>query len=321
MEAHAKLEPTGWSYSKMKIFDNFGARNIIGNAGIERFLKSLSENAANTPGAIQEINELAQEVTLLLTNSNNILSSLGKLGEEEKVEEGLRVIQIVFDKEVRIDDLVQLTEQSKEWKNIIRAFSLLVKEPPEKTKIISISKSTPLSLMLATIPSISDAIYTVVKAFVELWKTYLEAQEHAIKLEDMKVGVDGKKFELFKTVDEYARKRISEIVDEAANSHKSKKLRDPELQEAKAALLKAGPELYEFITKGGKVDVAKKDSDDPRKIFQLGDNYQKIYKLKDNVQKMIAARVVSKPEPKDELVVSATDKRKRGRPSKKKVDK
>jgi hypothetical protein len=77
-EAHQKLIPTGWSYSQLRFYDKYGARSIVGENGYTRFETALSENAANTPGAIQALIAQQQELSNLLANTNNILSSLGQ---------------------------------------------------------------------------------------------------------------------------------------------------------------------------------------------------------------------------------------------------
>jgi len=311
-KAHKQLEPKGWSYSQIKVFDRFGAKNVLGDVGYANFQKALSENAANTPGAVKEINQLSQGITQLLTNATNIISGLGTLGEEEKLEENLSVIQIVFDEEVAIDDLPQLHHQSKEWERIIRAFSLLADVAPEKTKIISISKGTPLSILLVTIPLISKAIYHVVKSFIELWHEILEIKESAIKIEKIKVELYGEKFDLFEKIDKYSRERITEIIETVVKNYHLKGLDETKLNYAKASLLKAGPDLYNFITKGGKVDTAREGENKGMfGNFQLGPNYQDIYKFNENVKKLLTARVGEKKRSKIEKKINVPKEKQR----------
>lgn len=321
-EAHEKLEPNGWSYSQLRIFDRFGAKDIVGNNGYMNFQKALNENAANTPGAVQTINQQQQQIAQLLTNTTNILSSLGTLAEEEKLEEGSTVVQIVFDEDVAIDNFPQLSSQSKEWKEIIRAFSLLANESPEKTKIIAVSKGSPFSIWLSTMPLISKAIYYTVKPFIDLYNEILKGKEHALALEKMQIGVNDDKFELFKKIDEYGRKRITEIMETVAEQNHLEGLSQSQLNEAKTALLKAGPDLYEFITKGGKVDTAKDgERGNISGNFQLESEYQEAYKLRDNVQKLITAHTTEKGVKKDTKVDEET-KTKQEKPRKpKKVEK
>jgi hypothetical protein len=227
----------------------------------------------------------------LLSNASNVLTSLGGLATELEVEEGKSVIQIVFDEGVAVDTFKELADQSKDWKDIIRAFSLLAGEAPEKTKIIATSKGSPYTIWLATARFIGETLCETIKPCIELYKKVLEAKEKALLLEDMKVGVDGKKFELFKTIDEYERKRVMEIVESIGVINGNINVSESDKNEAKNALTKVGPKLYEFITKGGKIDVSKEDGNSKAfSNFQLEPAYQETRKLESRVQKLLAAR-------------------------------
>lgn len=312
-EAHEKLEPEGWSYSQLNVFDRFGARGLIGKACYLNFQKALSENAANTPGAVEELNRQQQQITQLLTNTNNILTSLGPLAQEKKLSEDTALVQIVFDEGVQIDNLPQLASKSKEWKEIIRAFSMLAGESPEKTTILAVSKDSPLSIWLATLPLISKAIYHTVKPLLDLWKQVLEGREHALALKKMEIEIDNDRFELFAKIDAFARKRVKETMEEVAKTYRPNELPDAQFNEAKNALLKAGEDLFGFITNGGKVD-ANKDGKNNNELgnFQLEAEYQHVHELKDNLQKMLPEGL----EEENGKGTNAKEEKKRGRPKK-----
>lgn len=290
-EAHERLEPVGWTYSQVNFFRKFGAANHLGKAGWNKFQLALSDNSANTPGAVEQINIQRSEIAQLLTNATNIISSLGNLAQELEIEKGKSIIQIVFDEDVAVDTFIDLFDQSKDWKEIIRAFSLLAGEAPEKTKIIATSKGSPYTIWLSSARFVGETLCATIKPFIELYKTVLEAKEKALLLEDMKVGVDGKKFELFKAIDEYERDKVMEIVASIGEINNNGNISESERNEAKIALTKVGPRLYEFITKGGKIDVSKEEGN--RKAFsnfQLEVEYQETKKLESRVQKLLETR-------------------------------
>jgi hypothetical protein len=320
-EAHQKLEPEGWSYSQLKIFKLFGAKNIIGIPGLQNFQNALSENAANAAGAIEELNRQREKISQLLTNATNIITSLGDLAKEMEIEKGLTIVQIVFDEKVAIETLPDLFNQSKEWKEIIRAYSLYAGEAPQKTKIVATSKDSPYTIWLATTRLIADAIYKTIEPFVTLYQQILKAKEHALVLEDMKVDVDDKKFGLFKKIDEFERKRIEKIMESIAKINKTKSLDQTQRNEARNALLKSGPKLYNFITHGGKVDTSKRNGN--QKVFssfQLETKYQEVHKLKNRVQQLLTAKCErEKKKEKVEVIkksVKSKKPKKRGRPGK-----
>ncbi|HSW48198.1 MAG TPA: hypothetical protein VLG67_03910 [Candidatus Saccharimonadales bacterium] len=290
-KAHEKLEPIGWTDTQVKYFMQFGASNVLGKEGWNKFQLALTDNSANTPGAVEQINLLTTEITQLHTNANNILTSLGTIANELEIEEGKSVVQIVFDEEVSIDTFIDMAKQSDEWTDIIRAFSMFAKEAPENTKIIASSKGSPYMVWLLTARVVGETICATIKPFIELYKEVLTAKEKALTLEDMKIGIDGKKFELFKMIEEHERKRIMEVLESVGEIKANDHLSEVDKNDALAALRNAGPKLYDFITKGGKVDVSKKDGDHKAfSNFQLETSYQEADKLKARVQKLLTAR-------------------------------
>ena len=87
----------------------------------------------------------------------------------------------------------------------------------------------------------------------------------------------------------------------------------------------AGPKLYDFITKGGKVDTSKENGD--QKVFsnfQLETKYTEVKKLDDKVKKLLIAKSVEEKKEKKSEETKKTQEskgpKKRGRPKKGKRD-
>ena len=186
-EAHNQLSVDGWSYSQKQVFNKFGATGVVGIDGLKRFDSSFSENSGVPLAVVSELSQQANAITQLLTNTNNVLTSLGGLSEVEKSEDGKGIVEIVFQEEVAIENLNDLSNQSVTWEKIIRAYSILADEAPENTKIIATNKVNPFFLWLATSPLISKAIYSTVKPFIELWHEVLKLQEATLALEEKKI--------------------------------------------------------------------------------------------------------------------------------------
>lgn len=314
MQAHSQLDPKGWSQSQLHLFEKFGASKIIGENGWRNFLDALANNQANAPGAVEQLNALNAELTKLITDTDNILKSMGGLAEEVETKEHEAVIQIVFEDKVSVDNLIELVERSKEWKDVIRAFSLLAKTAPEETRIIAVSKSSPFMVWLGTVPVIAKAIESVIKAFLEIWKEVLVMRQSALILEEKKLTIAGKRLELFKEIDEWARGRVVKTVEQVAEINKAKGLNDAMLNEAKAALLSAGPNLYAFLTGGGKVDASQsRQNEKGFKEFQFTPQYQEIRKIDENVQKLLEAKKIKTYEIKKPKV-KKPKKTKRSKP-------
>lgn len=307
-QAHDALVTDSWSYSQIEVLTKFGANKQLGKEGWEKFQNALTDNSANTPGAIEELNKQKQDITQIVANANNILNSLGGLAEEKELaSEGEVVIQIVFDEKVSIDTLIDLTKQSEEWADIIRAFSLYAGKAPETTRIVGTSKNSPYTIWLVSAKFIGDMICSTIKPFLGLYKEVLELKEHALALENMKIGIDSEKFELLKKIDEYERKRIGEIMENVAELNKNANLADSERNEAKNALLKAGPKLYGFITSGGRVDISK--TDETGKVsnsYQLESSYKEVKALDSKIQNLLEASTKKKDSNKKDKALEQT---------------
>jgi len=300
-EAHAQINPGEWSYSQAQIFDKFGGRGVVGEQGLQYFKDALSSNQANVPGAVTDIRAEGKAIADLMTKTDNVLSSLGKFATDaESVGDDEVVVQIVFDNQMSVDNLVQLSKQASSWQGIIRAYSMLAKKAPENTRIISISKSSPMQLLLAASPLVAKAIKATVTAFLEIWTDILDMKVHALALEDKKLSIAGKRLELMAEIERIEQERIVETVKSIAEVNQVKGLDDGIKHEAINALLKSGPELYAFITSGGKVDTSVKDKETHELAkFKLEPKYRTTALLQDKVQKLLEAgeaKIVKKPK-------------------------
>lgn len=296
-KAHNELEPEGWSYSQEKIFDKFGARGVIGKSGWDSLLKALSENQANAPGAVSEIRAQGEEIKKLFTNADNVLSSLGSLAEEAKPVEGKAIVQVIFDDDVAVENFIDLSKQSEQWKDIIRAYSLLAKQAPENTKIVEFTKSSPLVAHLATTKVIAKAIDATITKFLELRESMLDLKLKALALEKEGLSIAGKRVELIAEIDAIERRRIVETVKQIAEISRVDGLDESLKYEAITALTKAGPKLYAFVTSGGKVDTSDTTTEaGTYSSFKLESKYRSVKTLQNKVQKLIEAG-----EPKKEI--------------------
>ncbi|HVZ67044.1 MAG TPA: hypothetical protein VG917_02175 [Patescibacteria group bacterium] len=286
--AHEDLNTMGWSHTQTQIFTKFGAAEILGKIGLEKFEKTFNDNAGVPTAVTAELSQQSQLISQLLTNVNNILSSLGNLGEVDKSESGKGVVQIVFKDGVAVNNLPDLSKQSRNWEQILRAYSILADESPEETKILASNKSNPFFLWLSTAPLISQAIFHTVKPFIDLWHEVLGLKEHALALKEKEIAVAGEELKLMNNIDEYEKKKINEILEAVADKYSKKDLEKAKLNDGKVNLLKYGPEIYEFIKLNGEVDASENGESNPvTSNLKLANKYIETQKLYTKVQKML----------------------------------
>ena len=78
-QAHNDLSTDGWSYSQKNDFQRFGAADTVGTNGLNKFDAAFTENSGVPTAVINDLNEQANKIGQLLTNTNNVLNSLGSL--------------------------------------------------------------------------------------------------------------------------------------------------------------------------------------------------------------------------------------------------
>ena len=280
------------------MFTKFGAAEVVGSDGLKKFESAFSENSGVPSAVITELNEHATRIAQLLTNTNNVLTSLGGLGEVDQSEEGRGVVEIVFRKNVAIDNLTDLAGQSETWEKILRAYSILADEAPENTKIIATNKVNPFFLWLATAPLISKAIYATVKPFIDLWHEVLKLQEATLTLEEKRIAVAEKKLGLRKEIEAYESAKVTKILESVAGNFFKEGLTETKKNDGKANLLKYGPKIYEFIKAQGEVDASQNGKSSPiTSDLQLSNDYREVHKLEKKVIRMLAATNSDQPPP------------------------
>jgi len=298
-EAHAELEPKGWSYSQLNIFDKFGARKLVGDNGLTAFLRALADNQANTPGAIDEINRLKDELTKLIANTDAVLSSLGTMAEEVTAQPGEVVLQVVFNDKVAIDNIVQQAEQIETWKEIIRAFSLLAGTSPNKARIIAVSKTNPFTEWLGLGKVVGELMTGFITECLKVRTKHLEMRKAAVILDVEELSIKGKKLQLLKECDDWARKRVVEIVEQIAKIKSIDGINEGNKNAALNELRMAGPHLYDHILNGGQVDTSKPSKE--AKVFsdfQLQLKYEEVKQLETEVQKLLDSGTPKKTKKK-----------------------
>ncbi len=298
-EAHTKLEPNGWSYSQIEFFDKFGARSLVGKQGWQNFLDVLADNQANTPGAVAEIRRLETDLTQLITNTDNVLNSLGKISASPKLEPDEAIIEIVFDDKAGINNLADQAKFSEIWKDIIYAYSLLAGTSIEKTRIIGVSKASPFTEYLASGTLLVGFLHQTIVQFLDLKEHFLNLKSNALALENEQLILDGKRFKLMDEIDKRQREKVIEVVHQIADLSTVKGVDVGIKNTAKIALAKSAPDLYDFLTNGGKVDTSEPQAKEmDKKSFKLETKYRTVLALQERVQNLIAAGEVVKPPKK-----------------------
>lgn len=121
-QAHQQIEPSNWLFHKQQLFKNINNNNAVGISAANALISAINGNAANPQGAITRIEELKKRIELLQSNCKNILASLKPTETDRGTNQGeLELVEIVFDDNASVNNLVELSKRSEQWQFIIRA--------------------------------------------------------------------------------------------------------------------------------------------------------------------------------------------------------
>lgn len=278
-------EPKDWDSVKMKVFYKFGGSNLVGNAVVIRLKNIFDEYQANSAGAVTQIQGLINETNALLESIAKLREGLSAMVEEdaeEKPEEGHETIQLIFDKDASINTLPNLESYAKIWQDILRNVSRLANEPSEDAHILHIQKNSPLVITIDAPVGVIAVLYFLVDKTLDLYGKVLTVRQKREELKALKLN--NKKME--KALQEGEKEEIEslpkQVTDAAAAQFKDKLEGKADVEEIKIAVTVSVKEIYEFIDKGGTVDVSEGRQESTQvQQMRLAQNYTKIHQLQD----------------------------------------
>ena len=153
-DAHKEIEPIRWNFFKRKLFNDFGAQDLLGNSAINSIENIFRQYQADPNGAANGIQNILKETTQLKKRVSQLLDGLGPLADEreyEEIQENEAILQLYFDEEASVETINDLENYSGIWKKIIHSFLRLSKDNVEDAKILSIEQGSLLIEVLGTI--------------------------------------------------------------------------------------------------------------------------------------------------------------------------
>lgn len=280
------IEPKNWNYSKLKLYEVYNQKGIIGYKAIERITKSFQNNQANPAGVAQEIQLIVNEINVLKKNITIVTQTLEPIIEEytpEEVPEEKTIFYLFFENQVEIRTIKELEKASNEWNKILRSFARLAKDSTATPEIYSIDKGSLILGLLAGISTIV-AIAKGISEVLEVYKKVLEIRKLQLETKKLKLGIEvEQKFEeridelIQKSADRAVEKLLSEFGEETADLH--------EIKNGVTISLK---KMFNFIEKGGKIDyedvnMTKETKNARRKLNRA---FQKVKEIESNINEM-----------------------------------
>ncbi|MCX6704636.1 MAG: hypothetical protein NTZ07_04320, partial [Candidatus Woesebacteria bacterium] len=280
-----KIEPNDWGLIKLKIFENTGAPNLIGKKGFQN-LKDEISSLTNDPNGVKEIlMKYATGIEELRNRMEQALNNLSPLFVSKNVvPESMRKIELVFENKVSVEDFGNLVDQSREWNLIIKNLKIMTGASDGDVKIYSISKSSPLVIVIFGVPVTIWVLAKIVKEVLDIIEKLMTIKKIKLEIKAAQLDIELKATTIssFEIAEE---KKLNELIEEKIEIIMvkiGKNLPLQQLNEAKNAARYSIKKVYNFTVSGGSVNLIDKVKDNENETYsqaQFFPVYQKTKEL------------------------------------------
>ena len=261
MSALKEMSPDNWSFVRTKLFRSFCKEDYYGEHVIERIQDAFQENQANPAGMKQKIDEINKEVTDIFNRAAQLGSSLRPLLEKyvdvPDLEEDEYSLQILFDHDIPVENIDELAKHSKKWKDVFYLYGRAIGEVSHEPRILTVEKGS-FFIEIAAYKEVVTAIGLTIGTVLLLAKEYYKVKKLSLETENLELDVEMKKS--FKEKYEQACDQIEEsAVEKVVSEVKEKYFPDDPDASREKSIEKAVKYLFQFILKGGEIDVREPD--------------------------------------------------------------
>lgn len=268
------------TYSEKNLFHVLLYDTIVGSKAVAVIDGILHDTQFDPAGVVQNIEIKFNEFKQFIERNQTLQSALQRVPtlKETALREGEALLEITFTDKAAVDNIVDFDEWIDCWTKIIRAFSQLVGEKPESSRIIFVQKSSPLIIDLATAYALVLALGKTVDMVLNSVERYLRIRK--LIEETRKLKLDNKKIEkeLIGEAEAFSEKSSQDIALKLTVDIKPK----PSGEVVNGVSL-AIKNLFVFVDKGGRVDCTSTTDD---KKDDMADVFKKVRELQKSVDQL-----------------------------------
>ena len=274
-------------FSQKRIYLLYKGNEIIGPDSVAYIEKILYDSKFDPNGVIQKITQHKDRVVQFNALANTLIVSLKPFSDQaiEILQEDEAILEITFAGDTNIKNIVNLADYADIWNKLFRAFGLLMKKHADDAKIISISKSSPVVIEIASVITVLFVISKAVDYILNRIDKYLTIRKKMEEIKNLKLKNKQIAKDLEIEANEYKNIASEEIAKTLIKEHGNTST-DGEVKNALSISLK---ELFEFLDKGGKVDVhfhAESKVENNEEKLKIEDIFQKIRILEDHIEEV-----------------------------------
>lgn len=322
--AQESLEPQGWDSTKIKIFEKIGASKILGNVGLHNLEEEIDQLSNDPHGVSEILNRYATEIEALRQKLQQAIDSLSLLfSDETPFPEGMKRVELVFDKKVSVENFGDMVTQASEWDKILKSLKNTIAEPSEDGHFWRIYKASPTVIVFFLPIPQAISMIEIVKNVLEIVVALLVIRSYQKSSESSPLDENGKS-KILDIIKEFEKKKL----DEEINKKVKVLVRGANLSGTQKAVAKVSfthivKKIYNFFVEGGTVNPIDKIKEDetPEQIEEYRLNFEKVeknLKLEPSKQLLLAEfskteeeefeTAVSEPKPTEESKETFKDK-------------
>jgi len=240
-----------------KILEVYGLNKILGKnfkAYREEIVNSIQKNPSTTQVQIQK---LTADINNLRTRPAQIFAQIHPISTIDikptlKKNEG--IIELIFDEGVSIDNFADAKNLMADWFLIIDGYSRVLGIQKTDFEIISITKASPTKIKIKSVATGTALALSIVTGLLQLEQRIVGNKVLVEQVRQNPVAQDSAKAyikEIEKSMKEEISKEVERLVEEKIKEHKIANGNG----DIKTSLKKGIEKQYNFIVKGGEVNV------------------------------------------------------------------
>lgn len=267
VELQREIEPVNWTYTKRKLFQDYEAEQVIGTVAANNLKNIFLQHQADPHSAQQEVQAIINKLNDLLQKVQSLKTSLGPLSEKYEQDTDQETLQLVFADRAEIDNLSDLESYAHKWQVVLHNVSRLVNEDTGPAKIQSIQKGSTILVINSALPTIL-ALAFIVDKLINLYERILKLRKLSLEIENLKLNNETALKALRESEKKEIESEVEKIVEAVYKKHRKDNKKNDQ-NDIKNQLNSSVKTVYNFIVKGGRVEVNNYEQDDEESAENL----------------------------------------------------
>ncbi len=283
--SHNSAEPRKWNYAQRKLYDKFGAAQLLGMGANEEIERIFESHSADPGGAAKSIGGMIQRTDQLIQRVRSLLEGLGPLADDEdlEVDEDKTSLQLFFEDNASIETIADLEKSSEGWTENLRAFARLTRVPAEDAKIVTIEQGS-LIIGLMTAIVVALAVAKAASASLGVYEKYLNIKKLGLEAANLRLQNQQISSQLEAEAETLLDTTAEDVATQLLQEYGWDK--DENTGELQTTVQMSVKRIFEFVRDGGKIDVYEPEETGTEVQEQLKEAFSRIRSLEGTVEQL-----------------------------------